>query len=184
MTSNNIRYCSTEEKKLRNLPLYCIDTVIEEVEGDIEDEIALETEGPRFRTTCPDTETYNLEDLRMRRKVEVLKYKGAQSGNPNGGTGVVLTKKQKYVRLTRQRLSRNQSYATQSINYTNPNTKNLNLTNNTLSASTAEDGNCPKITSGFGYAAGMRGSTHVLTSNNGIPLVYQLNYNRKYNTPA
>ena len=118
----------------------------------------------------------------MRRKVEILKYKGAQSGNPNGGTGIVLSKKQKYVNLTRQKLIKNQSYATQSINYTNPNTRNLKLTNNTLSASTIEEGNCPKITSGFGYAAGIRGSTHILTSNSKIPLVYSLKNKRRYNT--
>lgn len=180
MASNNIRYCTTEEKKERDLPSYCIESDIAEAENAIEEEE--EKDGPRFRTTCPDTETYNIEDLRMRRKAEILKYKGVQSGNPNDNVGVVSTKKQKYINIVRQRLFRNHSYATQSINYTNPNFQNLQLVNKTLIAPSVEDGNCPKITSGFGYAAGIRGSTHILTSNDKIPLVYSLNNQRRYNT--
>ena len=62
-----------------------------------------------------------INDLEMRRKAQILKYNKNQN-NP--------TKKQLWAMLNKAQLTRKKVWATQGINYTNPNTSNLNFANN------------------------------------------------------
>jgi|SaaInlV_100m_DNA_5_1039725.scaffolds.fasta_scaffold113079_1 hypothetical protein len=74
--------------------------------------------------SCPygPPSNFSENDLNMRRKAEILKYK---HGNQ-------LTKAQRYSLAARGKLTKKKAYATQSETFTNPNTLNIPKTNNTL----------------------------------------------------
>ena len=92
----------------------------------------------RATLNCVDYQNpiIGINDLEMRRKAQILKYNKNQN-NP--------TKKQLWAMLNKGQLTRKKVWATQGINYTNPNTSNLNFANNNsntnilqCSAATAE----------------------------------------------
>ena len=75
-------------------------------------------------------------DLDMRRKAEVLLYNRNQN-NP--------TKKQLWAMLNKGQLTRKKVWATQGINYTNPNVNNLNFANNNQNTNILQCGGGPAI---------------------------------------
>ena len=82
---------------------------------------------PWFRVSniCRDLSgsSLTLEDYAMRRKSEVLQYNSLQNN---------LTKKQRWAKISRGELGYKKSWAYQTFDYTNANSNNLPLVNNTL----------------------------------------------------
>jgi len=68
-----------------------------------------------------DNPNISVNDLDMRRKAKILQYNNNQN-NP--------TKKQLWAMLNKGQLTRKKAWATQGINYTNPNVNKLNFANN------------------------------------------------------
>ena len=119
--------------------------------------------------TCQLTTTVTSKDLDWRRKAEILKYK--QRGNSQ-------TQAQRYKRVaTNTLMRRSQTYATQSLDrnpkFTNPNTRKLKVTNNTLSLDTCQE----RIT--YTYGADVPGPAIALTP---VPKVPLTRYNPEQRT--
>lgn len=77
----------------------------------------------RATISCINYQNTNItvNDLDMRRKAQILQYNRNQN-NP--------TKKQLWAMLNKGQLTHKKVWATQGINYTNPNTNDLNFANN------------------------------------------------------
>ena len=86
----------------------------------------------RTDNSCNVLEDYSQTDLDMRRKAEILQYKG---------TSMKLTKREKYAQIAKGHgPHRKTSWASQSFGagYTNPNTHGLAKDGNTLTCSNTE----------------------------------------------
>ena len=120
----------------------------------------------RATLNCVDYQNpiIGINDLEMRRKAQILKYNKNQN-NP--------TKKQLWAMLNKGQLTRKKVWATQGINYTNPNTSNLNFENNNsntnilqCSAATAE----PLIVKNSSTASDVPGNPIELYLDPNVPL--------------
>ena len=120
----------------------------------------------RATLNCVDYQNpiIGINDLEMRRKAQILKYNKNQN-NP--------TKKQLWAMLNKGQLTRKKVWATQKINYTNPNTSNLNFANNNpntnilqCSAATAE----PLIVKNSSTASDVPGNPIELYLDPNVPL--------------
>lgn len=120
----------------------------------------------RATLNCVDYQNpiIGINDLEMRRKAQILKYNKNQN-NP--------TKKQLWAMLNKGQLTRKKVWATQGINYTNPNTSNLNFANNNsntnilqCSAATAE----PLIVKNSSTASDVPGNPIELYLDPNVPL--------------
>jgi len=120
----------------------------------------------RATLNCVDYQNpiIGINDLEMRRKAQILKYNKNQN-NP--------TKKQLWAMLNKGQLTRKKVWATQGINYTNPNTSNLNFANNDsntnilqCSAATAE----PLIVKNSSTASDVPGNPIELYLDPNVPL--------------
>ena len=116
---------------------------------------------PRFRPNCSAVMNFTTQQLDMRRKAEILKYKGAISGRSTTNVADITTKKQRYVNAVRGRYIKSVSFASQ--NQTNTNSNTNALQNNGVSllysgvANTNENNvGCPEplSASDVPYAAG------------------------------
>ena len=116
---------------------------------------------PRFRPNCSAVMNFTTQQLNMRRKAEILKYKGAISGRSTTNVADVTTNKQRYVNAVRGRYIKSVSFASQ--NQTNTNSNTNDLQNNSVSllysgVANTNDNNvgCPEplSASDVPYAAG------------------------------
>lgn len=118
----------------------------------------------RLSNICRDFSGTSLtaDDYKMRRKAEVLQY---NSSNNN------FTKKQKWAKLNRGELGYKKSWAYQTFEYTNPNSNNLPLVNNTLIFQNT-DGVCnePKIVKTLTSASNVPGKSMYLYLDPSVPL--------------
>jgi hypothetical protein len=120
----------------------------------------------RATLNCVDYQNpiIGINDLEMRRKAQILKYNKNQN-NP--------TKKQLWAMLNKGQLTRKKVWATQGINYTNPNIDDLNFANNDsntnilqCSAATAE----PLIVKNSSTASDVPGNPIELYLDPNVPL--------------
>ena len=120
----------------------------------------------RATLSCINYQNPNItvNDLDMRRKAQILQYNKNQN-NP--------TKKQLWAMLNKGQLTRKKVWATQGINYTNPNTSNLNFAINNsntnilkCSAATAE----PLIVKNSSTASDVPGNPIELYLDPNVPL--------------
>ena len=120
----------------------------------------------RATLNCVDNQNpiIGINDLEMRRKAQILKYNKNQN-NP--------TKKQLWAMLNKGQLTRKKVWATQGINYTNPNIDDLNFANNDsntnilqCSAATAE----PLIVKNSSTASDVPGNPIELYLDPNVPL--------------
>lgn len=107
--------------------------------------------------------TITYDDLRMRRKAEVLQYNKNQNK---------MTQKQTWSMLSKGFLNRKKGWAIQNYNITNPNTSNLNFSENSTTILVCN--NTPNIIKTPSSASGVPGKVVNLYLDPEVPLV---NYN-------
>lgn len=119
----------------------------------------------RASNNCSYIYNFNNEDINMRRKAEILKYKKNSSN---------LTKKQQWSRLNRGfGPNRKKTWATQNQIISNPNSNNLTRVNNTLICNNSID-NCAPTS-----CSDVPGPNTLLCYNKNIPLTNYI-VRRKY----
>jgi len=130
----------------------------------------------RFSLTCgTDGTEFTPEELQMRRKAEVLQYYTNKVNMQKS------TKAQQWSFIAKGLASPNNSYATQTVNFTNPNTSGFPNNNRAILLPSECSNQALRASSFPTYCSDVPGKTMLLTFDPRVPLV---RYKRIYTYPT
>lgn len=123
-------------------------------------------EWSRTNNSCSENTSTSIEDLNMRRKAEILKYK--QPGNS-------LTQKQLWTKIAKGKWNNKQAWASQTQTVSNPNIQGLPQNGNNLLC------NKPTVNCAYSTSSDVPGKQTILCLNEDVPLVM---YKKRYQYKA